>query len=276
MPSQNKPDTQEWTHVTRKSQKSRPNKTPSHAHINSLPITPRTDNLRSPSDLEVDYRRIRDRWEAEPRLRELVSSKASHIKTVSRAVNLGVGTFDPVDGSWEAKRSAFVQLAAFLVMVEELERITEKKIDCFFQDPVFNTSDKTFLKNLGHKVVETPEGCEMIDQDTFFFGVHLYKPIYAMALEKNLPAIFVGTGWEVWDDLFATEGLGRMGVMHKGYGKSEFPQESFDSAFSSTCIYWKSTGEVEMVSEGEIEKGQEGEKEEEGEVSSKEESTTTS
>ncbi|RSL45881.1 hypothetical protein CEP53_010569 [Fusarium sp. AF-6] len=234
MPSQDKPDTQEWTHVTRKSRKSRPNKNPSHAHINSLPITPRTDNLRSPSDLEADYRRIRDRWEAEPRLRELVSSKASHIKTVSRAVNLGVGTFDPVDGSWEAKRSAFVQLAAFLVMVEEL------------------------------------------DQDTFFFGVHLYKPIYAMALEKNLPVIFVGTGWEVWDDLFATEGLERMEVMHKGYGKSEFPQESFDSAFSSTCIYWKSTGEVEMVSEGGGEKGQEGEKEEEGEGSSKEESTTTS
>jgi hypothetical protein len=81
-----------------------------------------------------------------------------------------------------------------------IERITDRKIDCFFQDPVFNTSDKAFLKNLGHTVVETPAGCEMIDQDTFFFGVHLYKPIYAMALEKHLPVIFVGTGWEVWDE----------------------------------------------------------------------------
>lgn len=81
-----------------------------------------------------------------------------------------------------------------------IERVTEQKIDCFFQDPVFNTSDKAFLKNLGHTVVETPAGCEMIDQDTLFFGVHLYKPIYAMALEKHLPAIFVGTGWEVWDE----------------------------------------------------------------------------
>ncbi|KAM6535805.1 hypothetical protein FALCPG4_005340 [Fusarium falciforme] len=279
MPSQDKPDTQEWTHVTRKSRKSRPKKASSHTHINSLPITPRTDNLRSPSGLESDYHRIRDRWEAEPpcsRLRELVSEKMSHLKAVSRAVNLGVGTFDPVDGSWEAKRSAFVQLAAFLIMVEELEKITGRKIDCFFQDPVFNTSDKAFLKNLGHTVVETPAGCEMIDQDTLFFGVHLYKPIYAMALGKHLPAIFVGTGWEVWDDLFATEGLERMEKMHKSYTKSVFPQESFDSAFSSTSIYWKSAGEPETVSE----KGPKGEKEKEEkgeeEVSSKDESTTTS
>lgn len=224
MPSQDKPDdTQEWTHVTRKSRKSRAKKAPSHtAHINSLPVTPRTDNLRSPSDLEADYRRIRDRWEAEPpcsRLRELVSERASRLRTVSRAVNLGVGTFDPADGSWEAKRSAFVQLAAFLIMVEELgqqlsqhretdtcthvplvEKTTGQKVDCFFQDPVFSTSDKAFLANLGHTVVETPAGCEMIDKDTLFFGVHLYKPIYSMALEKHLPAIFVGTGWEVWDE----------------------------------------------------------------------------
>ena len=64
--------------------------------------------------------------------------------------------------------------------------------------------------------------------------------------------------------------------MHKSYTKSEFPQESFDSAFSSTSIYWKSAGEPETVSE----KGPKGEKEKEEkgeeEVSSKDESTTTS
>lgn len=72
--------------------------------------------------------------------------------------------------------------------------------------------------------------------------------------------------------------------MHKSYTKSEFPQESFDSAFSSTSVYWKSAGEPEAVSEkgpeGEKEKEGEGEKEKEEkgevEVSSKDESTTTS
>ncbi|KAF4973938.1 hypothetical protein FZEAL_9124 [Fusarium zealandicum] len=245
MPSKDAANPQEWTQVSRKSRRS--TKTPSHSNVNSIPVVPRTDDsLRSPSDIEADYRRARARWEAEPpclRLRELVSERASHLTRVSRAVNLGVGTFDPADGAWEAKRSALVQLSAFLVLVEELEKITGEKIECVFQDPVFSASDKAFLVNLGHSVVETPAGCDMIDQDTLFFGVHLYKPIYAMALEKALPAIFVGTGWDVWDDLFATNDLANMEKMHKAYTKSEFPQDGFDSAFSSTSIYWKPAAE---------------------------------
>ncbi|KAJ3509507.1 hypothetical protein NM208_g15658 [Fusarium decemcellulare] len=283
MPSQDTPNDskspqEEWTHVTRKSRKSRrANQPSSHSHANSLPIVPRTEGLRSPSDLESDYLRIRTRWETEPpclRLRELVAEKAGHLKILSRAVNLGVGTFDPADGAWEAKRSAFVQLTAFLVMVEELEKITDRKIECVFQDPVFSASDKAFLTNLGHTVVETPAGCEMIDQNALFFGVHLYKPIYAMALEKNLPAIFVGTGWDVWDDLFATEGLENMEKMHKSYTKCDFPQDSFDSAFSSTSIYWKPASEVAepTVASKELVK----QNEDEEAISSQLESTTIS
>ncbi|KAM5357517.1 hypothetical protein ACJZ2D_016179 [Fusarium nematophilum] len=278
------PQDQEWTHVTRKSRKSRPK--PSHSHINSLPITPRTDSLRSPLDLASDFSRIRTRWVSEPpcqRLRSLVADKATHLKKVSRAVNLGVGTFDPADGAWDAKRSAFVQLAAFLVMVEELEKISGQKIECFFQDPVFSTSDKAFLENLGHSVVETPAGCDMIDGDTLLFGVHLYKPIYAMALEKSLPAIFVGTGWDVWDDLFASKDLEKMEEMHKSYSRSEFPQDTFDSAFSSTSIYWKPVAEASAVKEASRDGRKEVSKDEsrdgvrdEDEISSRLESTTIS
>ncbi|KAF5027356.1 hypothetical protein F66182_557, partial [Fusarium sp. NRRL 66182] len=199
---------QEWTHVTRKSKsrsKSKPKSksTPSTSHINALPITPNTDtaSLRSPSDLQADYLRIRSRWEAETpcaRLREIISTKTSHLTTINRAVNFGVGTFDPTDGAWDAKRSTFVQLAAFEIIIEELEKRTGSKIDTFFQDPVFSASDKTFLSNLGHTVVEDPAGCDLISADTFFFGVHLYKPLYADVLEKGTPAIFVGTGWNAW------------------------------------------------------------------------------
>lgn len=261
----------EWTQV-RKSRRSRP------SHPKNLPRRPsRTDPLRSPEDLVSDYHRIRTRWESEQpciRLRQLVAS--SKAVSVTRAVNLGVGTFDPVDGAWEAKRSAFVQLSAFFVMVEELgeffrtvtylvyklttaiEKLTGEKIECIFQDPVFTESDKQFLTNLGHTVVETPTGCEMITSETLFFAIHLYRPIYAMALENHLPAIFVGTGWDTWDEcvsrayqscysranflgdrLSKTDGLENMEKMSKSYTVSPFPRESFDSAFSSTSIYWK-------------------------------------
>lgn len=40
----------------------------------------------------------------------------------------------------------------------------------------------------------------MIDDTTFLYGVHLYWPIYAQALAAaSTPAVFVGTGFDVWD-----------------------------------------------------------------------------
>ncbi|KAJ4253295.1 hypothetical protein NW762_010450 [Fusarium torreyae] len=284
-------DPQEWTHVTRKSRKSKKSNqgSSSHPHINSLSVTPRTESLRLPSELKADYDRYRSRWTTETpclRLRELVSSKASHLKDINRAINFGVGTFDPADGAWDAKRSTFIQLVAFEVIVEELEKITGKKIECFFQDPVFNASDKTFLSDLGHTVVEHPAGCDLVTENTFFFGVHLYKGIYTEALAKHLPAIFVGTGWDAWDNLFSSEGLGNIETMHKTYESCEFPQEEFDTAFSTTTIYWKPKPESKEVDETkeEVKKTasdekvdkSEKQKEEEDELSRKLESTTIS
>ena len=74
-----------------------------------------------------------------------------------------------------------------------------EKVPCFFQDPIFTASDKAFIESLGHSVVDSPAGCERVDSSTLLYGVHLYRPIYALALKNGLPAVFVGTGWDVWD-----------------------------------------------------------------------------
>lgn len=84
-------------------------------------VVPNTENIRTPAELEASYRRCRERWESEPscaKVRELITSKASHLNKINRAVNFGVGTFDP-KGAYDPKAS-FVQLAAFDVIVEEL------------------------------------------------------------------------------------------------------------------------------------------------------------
>ncbi|KAM0340751.1 hypothetical protein ACHAPU_010342 [Fusarium lateritium] len=244
-------DTPEWTHVTRKSRKS--NKSKASSHINSRSVTPQTENLRDPSDLQKDYDRYRSHWEAEPpcsELREFIKAKAAHFKDIKRAVNFGTGTFDPHHEGIDPKKTAFVQLAAFEIVIEELEKITGNKIETFFQDPVFNESDKKFLANHGHTVVEDPAGCDLVDSNTFFFGVHLYKPVYNDALAKHLPTLFIGTGWVAWDDMFATEGMENMEKMHKLYETCEFPQREqrmdFDPSFSTTDIYWKPLSEIEV------------------------------
>lgn len=79
------------------------------------------------------------------------------------------------------------------------EEKSNAKVECVLQEPVFTASDRSFLESLGHRVVDSPKGFDMIDEDSLLFGVHLYRPIYTKALERNLPAVFVGTDLDVWD-----------------------------------------------------------------------------
>lgn len=80
-----------------------------------------------------------------------------------------------------------------------LAKYNKEPIECIFQEPIFTESDKRFITDLGHTIVESPAAYERIDQHTLLIGVHLYRPIYAEALKSCLPAIFIGTGWDVWD-----------------------------------------------------------------------------
>ncbi|KAH6973177.1 hypothetical protein BKA56DRAFT_593403 [Ilyonectria sp. MPI-CAGE-AT-0026] len=178
--------------------------------------------------------------------------------------------------SSSSRNSVRAQFPGTLIQDSDMlrvENITGGKIECIFQDPVFTQSDKDFLASLGHQVVETPAACGMIDANSLLYGIHLYRPIYAMALEKSLPAIFVGTGWDVWDDLSNTEGLEKMEEMEKTYTRCAFPQDSHGQAFSSTSIYWKPAPEAATASS---EQEAQGKPSAEDEISSKLESTTIS
>lgn len=72
-------------------------------------------------------------------------------------------------------------------------------IECFYQEPRFALPDKQFIERLGGKVIESPASYELVDEETLVFGVHLYRDIWAAALEKGFPAVFVGTGWDIWE-----------------------------------------------------------------------------
>lgn len=123
-------DTDSWTFVKPKSRKRKgkqaSSKPPPGAQTSSeLPAVfkPRTTNLRSIEDISAEHRAVRAEWlesECCNKLRELVKNHASAKAPVSKAICLGVGTFDPEDGAWAQKRISFHQLIAFTVMVEEL------------------------------------------------------------------------------------------------------------------------------------------------------------
>jgi len=47
----------------------------------------------------------------------------------------------------------------------------------------------------------------MVNSETFFFGIHLYHPIYkaVLSFDRGLPVIFVGTGWGTWEEIGAVD-----------------------------------------------------------------------
>lgn len=200
---QDQQDDDGWTRVSAKSSRWR-NKPAKPKHF---PVVPRPDSdtdLAPVSELLADYRRLRPPFEtgtACRRMRALVAEHAPGLGAITMAVNLGNGSFDPRDGAWDAKRSSFVQLIAFMIMVEDLETMNDGgKIRTVFQDPAFTARDREFLVGLGHEVVESPKAMELVDEHTLLFGIHLYREVYAEALKKSLPAILVGTGYSVWEE----------------------------------------------------------------------------
>lgn len=72
-------------------------------------------------------------------------------------------------------------------------------VPCVFQDPVFTSADRDFIAGLGHHVVDSPVAFDCVTPDSFLFGIHLYRPVYVAALQSHLPALFVGTGLDIWD-----------------------------------------------------------------------------
>ncbi|OHW99304.1 sensitivity to red light reduced-srr1 [Colletotrichum incanum] len=253
-PENEKSKQEEWTHVKSKSRFRRnapkpPAKVPGSF---SKPDEPRI--LKSVADITAEYESFKARWRdttCHSKLRDLVKTNAGKHQTVRKAVCLGVGTFDPEDGGWDAKRRSYIQLDGFLTIVEVLSELYKESIPCSFQEPRFTSNDTEFLRNLGHKVVQSPAAFEVVDEETLVFAVHMYRPIYEAMLEKASPALFVGTGWDVWDE-FATMKEGDfkcMSDMHASHKHFPFPQDGTYTTFSSTCLYWRPMTESPTVLE---------------------------
>lgn len=110
-----------WTHV--KSRFGRGGKNKSKTQAPAKGSGPKTEGLRSVVEIEDEYYKIRSQWESSAcckALRQLMATKLSSQNPISEAICLGMGTFDPADDAWHAKRTTYIQLIAFLIMVEEL------------------------------------------------------------------------------------------------------------------------------------------------------------
>lgn len=112
---------EEWTRVKTKSRhRQGPRKAPSKAASQTQTQTPSTHTV---ADIAAEYETFRHRWqdgEASRRLKETIEANAAFGQVVRKAVCLGIGTFDPDHGGWDAKRRTYIQLVAFLDMARLL------------------------------------------------------------------------------------------------------------------------------------------------------------
>ncbi|KAI1445538.1 hypothetical protein F5Y02DRAFT_418066 [Annulohypoxylon stygium] len=234
----------QWTKVRRKRRRAKSHQpvVPQSSNTNTHDLVPRPSFL-SLSEVEREYRRVSDQWRASAgchQLRDAVASRNCGF-AITHAICFGLGSFDPEDGSWENRRRAHVQLAAFLYMVEQLQRKDRTPIQCLFQEPLFNSVDEAFIRSLGYDVVYSPRGFNEVSPSTLVFGIHLYRDIYSQALVNHLPAVFVGTPREVWEDCYGSDlpDWGGLKELDEQCDKMKFPEDSGYMTFSSTAIHWR-------------------------------------
>ncbi|EXF75623.1 hypothetical protein CFIO01_10385 [Colletotrichum fioriniae PJ7] len=249
-----KPKHDEWIHVKSKSRsrRSAPKPPVKGPGAISKPAEPRSH--KSVIDITAEYHSFKSKWRETIcclSLKKLVRDNFEGHRRVRKAVCLGVGTFDPEDGGWDAKRRSYIQLDAFLTVVEVLSELYKESIPCLFQEPRFTLNDEAFLTSLGHEVVESPAAFEAVDEETIVFAVHMYRPIYEATLGKAVPAMFVGTGWNVWDEfaLMKDGDFKCMSDMHASHKHFRFPQDGTYTTFSSTCVYWRPKSETVVQQE---------------------------
>lgn len=129
-----KDDSSQWTRIGRKGKKlSRTRQQEQHHQpptTHQPPAAGPAENFHpnpspqlSANDICAAHVKITTKWQASEAHKKLVgiiqANAASHA-AVTRAVCLGLGAFDPDDGSYVAQQRSHIQLAAFLSIVKEM------------------------------------------------------------------------------------------------------------------------------------------------------------
>ncbi|CEJ89590.1 hypothetical protein VHEMI05425 [[Torrubiella] hemipterigena] len=255
--------TDEWIKVTAKSGRRRHTRPPTSSSSSpstslktsdspdpdSTPSCRTTGPFLSVDEIARQHKSLQTQWETSTSREALIAlldkqfaATSDAPVTIQDAICLGAGTFDPADGSWQAKRSAHLQVLAFETIVSHLESLLDKKIIRITQEPVLTPNDETFLKtHLSHTILPSPEAFHAITPNTLLYGIHLYRPIYAAALEKSLPGIFVGTDADVWDTVSMEKkhDTSRLQQIHNIYNRVTFPEEKGGTVFLNTTIYFR-------------------------------------
>ena len=77
---------------------------------------------------------------------------------------------------------------------------------------MYTDADKDYIQGLGHTVVETPVGSQMITDTSLVFAIHFPLPDYLSCLSMALPAMLIGTGYNICEGYVAVIVLANLGT----------------------------------------------------------------
>ncbi|KAL1840115.1 hypothetical protein VTJ49DRAFT_771 [Mycothermus thermophilus] len=234
-------DGNDWVQVTRKGKRRAAPIIPDVLRPNPNPELSVNDILKYHNSLLRNTQTI-DWWKRLGPALDDASRKPGSLPLITKAVCLGTGPYDPENGSITARRTAHMQTATFRHIVHHLESLSGQRIKCYIQEPRFTQVDKKFCSELELEAVDSPEGFSLVDGETLLFGIHMELEIYNQALAGQLPAVYVGSSLQEWENILGSESesdtqLTAFCEMDAKYHKYELPD--FEYMFSSTVMYWR-------------------------------------
>lgn len=114
-----------WSRVVRKEKRGlrHVRSPPQEGKQEATEVQPNPNPTLTLQDIRKYHEGIRTEWRASECCKKLEALVADHHATqqsITRAICLGPGSFDPANGSWAARRAAHVQVEAFQTLVRAL------------------------------------------------------------------------------------------------------------------------------------------------------------
>lgn len=127
-------------------------------------------------------------------LASVLDQRKSSIHKMTNCVCLGLGHFSEVETLPDnSTRNPALHQLAVLIKILEMEADSEiQPQNVYFQDPVFTSDEKSFLRSLGYVVKNSPNGFDNISRRTFLFAPRITYEVTAKALRVATPALYVG------------------------------------------------------------------------------------
>ncbi|CAD6591490.1 MAG: hypothetical protein ASARMPRED_005412 [Alectoria sarmentosa] len=158
-------------------------------------------------------------------LEQLFLHQSQPNATITRCVCIGVGAFqrgrvwparfssNPANYNESIVKSPMNQLAFLAVLLKLLGKRHAIQ-EVYVQDPLYNDMETSFLQtHLGYTVLDTPRAFDKVTPSTFLFAPRVHGVDVAEALERALPALYVGNDVDGHMAMLREEGPGvRWGV----------------------------------------------------------------